>query len=635
MCKDPKINIMGRASAYALPIRRAVMACGLAMALISCGRNKASESFEAAARKQTSLDNMTLELFARSPSVDSGDVTTTAADDLESIPRTELTFQDVISVDKEIASSDIVAYESPSQLSAPLFYDWAGEFIPTTNSAFQAFMSYYHATKAKKFATTLFPTVDFSSATNPIFPLTLYYKEDGDITGTVYDPADKAIHLMYDSDSKLPNFHVADEADSVYHEFGHALQHARNSSAFSTLVAGFLDLYPYNRDLDSILEALADFYAAAVARDDAILPYLAANLPSFLDASSRTGTQYKRSLQNTLAFPDAYIRNAHLDGRVVAAALNDFRKLLAGEILRVPVGCTSCTDLRLSSSLWVDKATSYDRTLTLAYEAYDSLSSTSTFFQYATLLATKCASGNVSSWCSNSEISTALGTILSGRGLKPASLATNDAILKRGEESAGLLDATTPVGSPADITVKTIAGFMPFPNDTGFANADSTVDICEVMLLYPNIENTNATESMYDITVSIEAISGFTNLLNPANSQVVEPVTSGASRKVLGWLKPGETSFSMVDFYLSNPTSRWYTEQFGSYFAQKLSADYFPSELGWLVRAPSTRGATGSVRFKISFRRYNSTTIAKYQTAIFTQTLTTSSDTTRTGFCSN
>ena len=620
---------------HAYALSRTLVVSGAILLLVQgCGRSGVSTSFEAAAKKQTALDEMTLEIFKRSPTVDSGDASITARDDLDQLNRSSVVFTGVKDVKAAIASTEVKVFESPLSLTAPTFYEWAGVFIPTGKSAFQAMMGYYHVTKAKDFAVARFPSVDFSATTNKVFPITVYAKEDGAVTGTNYDPSDKSIHLFADSASAVPNFHIADEADSMYHEFGHAVQDATNKTVLNMPVSGFLDLYPYNRDLDSVLEGLADFYAAAVARDDAILSYLAANLPTFLDAKSRIGKEaYKRSLQNTLAFPDAYVRDAHLDGRVVASTLNDFRKLLTGDTLRLPVGCTSCTTLKLSAENIVDKATAYDRAVTLAYAAYAGMATTTSLYGYGTLLQSMCtAASSVSTWCSVTEVQTALASVLDSRGLVPTSPVANETALKR---TGGVLDATTPDTGAGDLSISSTIGFMPFPNDTGFANSDANVDPCEVILVYPNITNSNTTESLYDITVGLEYVSGFTNMLNPSDSQPVEQVASYASstRKVLGWLKPTENSLPMVDFYTTGVSSRWYTPQFGSYFAQKLSADYYPSELGWLVRAPATRGAVGSVRFKISYRRYNSVSIATYQTAIFTQTVTVNANTSGPTFC--
>lgn len=615
----------------------AVRVAWLGLALLGCGKSRLSQSFEDAARKQIDIDNMTLSLWKRSPTSDSANLSTNAESDLESITRSSVVFTGVKDIKSDIRSTDIVVYQSPTKKTGTTFYRWAGEYAPVSDPAFQVLMTYYNATKARALASALFPDVSFAVSTNKIFPLTVYALEDGAVTGTNYDPSDKTIHLMYDSTSALPTFRVADEGDSVHHEFGHVVQDGMNATVLSSPIAGFLDLPPYNRDLDSILEALADVYAASTSRDENILQYLANNLPTLLSPATRTGSKaYKRTLSNTLVFPDAYVRNPHLDGRVVASALNDLRKYLAGQTVKMAPGCTSsCTSLTLSTGKVAD-AEAWNRVLTLGFRAYELMSTTSTFFEYATLLLSTCSSSSdVSSWCTT-EVKTALAAILNGRGLKGTSQSANNVTLKWGEEAAGVLHASTPASGTADLYFYQALGFVPFPDDAGFSNEDSTIDRCEVMMIFPNLKNNSGTEAYYDMTVELLGISGFTNLLNPADKTKVEEVVnySSAARKVVGWLQPGELS-TLADFVLTSPNSRWYKEQNGAYFAQKLSSDYFPSEMGWLVRAPSAASGIGTAMFRLTARRYNSTTLNNNNYAIFTQKLTVSADTTRPSYCGN
>jgi len=124
----------------------------------------------------------------------------------------------------------------------------------------------------------------------------------------------------------MPNYHVADEADATYHEFGHTIQGRHEQQRHRQPGCDPRELSATNRDLDTVLEALADFYAADVARDAVVLPYLAANFfrRSYRRHRARATAQL-RSAANTYVFPDSYVREAHLDGRVLSGALNDFR----------------------------------------------------------------------------------------------------------------------------------------------------------------------------------------------------------------------------------------------------------------------------------------------------------------------
>lgn len=611
------------------------------VSLTGCGRSQVGTSFEAAARKQTALDNMTLELFKRSPIVDSGDGSINSTSDLDLISRTSLTFPNVINTKAAIQSSDFTVLVSQANKTAPNFFDYAGEFISSTDSAFQVFMTYHHVTKAKTYATGLFSDINFAASGNVILPMKVYAKDVGDVLGTSYDPGSKVIYLMNAPTSVRPKYSVADEADAVYHEFGHAVQDALNKTVIDTPIAGAADPYPANRDLDAILEGLADLYAAGIARDDAILPYLSANLPALLSKKSRTGyTSYKRSLSNSLSFPNGYVRAAHLDGRVLAAAMNDLRRFLAGYIVRVPAGCsgTGCTDLKISSGSAVANSVAWDRTVNLAYRTYEAMTSKTTMFGFGVLLADRCANSSyVSDWCSVSEVSSALTTILDSRGIKPTALATNNTALTfTANGVAGVLDATTPA-TGTNIVFNASVGAMDFPNDKGFANRDGEADLCEVFLIYPSFSLDSAADPLYDVAVKLESISAFTNLKNPSDQSVVETTTpvTGASRKLMGWIKPGESSGQLLDF-VYNTSSRWYDAQFGSYLSQKLSASYYPSDLGWLARTPATQGATASAQFRVTGRRYNATTIDAYFTALVTQKITNVTTAKSEGdFCSN
>ncbi|MBS1983994.1 MAG: hypothetical protein JST16_07455 [Bdellovibrionales bacterium] len=615
----------------------ALRASMLAILLTACGQSDLSTSFDAAARKQSDIDNMTLSLWKRSPIVDSGNSSVTASTDLDTIPRTSLVFSGLTGLKSAVASSEITVYESSSSKQAPTFYEWAGLDVPTTNSDFQILMSYYHATKAKDHAKNMFTDVNFAATGNAVLPLTVYAMESGSVTASNYDPSAKTIQLYHDAKGALPNFRIADEADAVYHEFGHAVQDALNHTAINTAVAAFLDVYPANRDLDSILEGLADVDAAAVAQDDTILPYLSANLPSFLPTNYRTGNAaYRRSTRNTLKFPNAYVRQAHLDGRVISGALNDFRRVLAGETVTEPPGCTSsCTSLKLTANT-VSSTTAFDRMMELGYRAYQQASTTVTFFQFANLLLDRCDNdSNVGTWCGDdATVRAALVSILDGRGLKSSSMSANNATILVGV-TAGTIGSATGLspaasGSP-DVRFGQL-GFMPFPNDTGFANTDSELNPCEVVLIYPNMVNVNATESIFDITVVLTGISGFTNLVPSGSTTPVETVTTSPSKKILGWLAPGESSDSLVNFYTGNSASRWYDAQNGAYLTQKLSSTYYPSELGWIVRAPNSYATSASATFQIYMRRYNASATSSYLIQTVTQSLTTSATGTES-FC--
>jgi hypothetical protein len=592
--------------------------------LTRCGPSELSKQFSAASRAQSALDTQTLKLWKRSPSVDSGNAAITSKDDLEAIPRTELSFAEASDLSAPIQSADVKIYKSTKELTSPAFLDWAGRAITWKNPEFQVFMGFHHATKAKNLALSILPDVKFSDATTGVLPLTVYALEPGSVGDNHYAPDKNSIFLYFDAKSVWPDYHVVDEADAIYHEFGHAVQDALNPTVLNYPIADFTTpsggTAP-NRDLDALVEGGADFYAAAVARDDVILSYLSAHLPSLIAANDRKGQTYKRSAANSLAFPEAYLRDAHLDGRVISGALNDFRKILEGQT----VG-----DIKLSTGT-VARDVAFDRAAALSFRAFAQLTTTSTYFDYAALLESNCTGhASLKSWCGTAEVSAALSKVLATRGLKAVGEVPKNVAIGLGQTVSGVLDVSTPASATPDVTFSDTLAPLPFPNDPGFANADVEVDRCEVLLLFPQF-TVSGTSALYDITVELLATTGFTTLKFPGTENPVEESvnTAQAEAKVLGWLKPGESSGTLVNFISGDTSSRWYADAFGSTFTRKLGSSYFPSELGWLVRAPATAGAVATAKFRLTMRRTNSTSIVTQTTAIVTQRLTVNSNTSK------
>jgi hypothetical protein len=612
--------------------------------MISCGKSELDKVWDDAVRKQNALDSGYLDIWKRSPIIDGDNNSLTAFDNLDNISRGGVTVTGYLDPRAPIESSSLKVYDNTTSLSTPSLFDGAGEFISTKNSSFQVYMAFAHGMTAITHAVAQLPSTNFKNSSNLILPTKIYALQSGNVTATHYDPTYKSIYLYTNSASANPDFRIADEADAIYHEWGHAIQDALNKTVINNPMADFDGVYPANRDLDAILEALADFNAAAVAKDDRILMWLAANMPPILSSDTRTGTAYRRNLDTTIRFPSAYIRNPHLDGRVLSAALNDFRKYLSGSAVTIPSDCTSsCTTLGIASPMSTDLA--FDRVSQLAHYAYAQMTTTTTFFGFESLLESTCDSHAGVTWCDTTEIKDALSSILDGRGLRKqntlGSSSQNHTALNithvttgvAGNVTNAVITGTTITGA-TEIYVPQNLGWMPFPNDTGFANSDSAITGCEVMLIYPNLENRDSSEYFYDWTVSMVSNSGFSNMT--AGGSTVEEVTlaTSAQRKVLGWIGPSETTPMFINFVNESTYSgRWYQAWNGSTFARKLSSTYYPSELGWLVRAPSTASTVLSATFRIQGRRYNTTSINQVFSFDVTQSVTTA--TSGTGFCSN
>ena len=579
----------------------------------ACGPSNLAQKFVTAAKKQNALDTSTSNLFARSPSLDSGNPNITAADDIEnSVKRSMLTFTGLVHAKEAIQTKNILFYDAASTITAPTFFQWAGNRVPWDTSDFRIFMAAYYSNLALTKALETFPTLDYGkkittgsgAKAKSYTQYTVYANEPGDPFATGYDPTRKAVtfYRLGGTTSYAP-FNAADEPEAIVHEFGHAVMHLLNSDIV-TLAEGS------NPDLDAIQEALSDFFGATVMRDDRILGYLAANYPGLTPtAKSRTGSKYVRSLVNSISFPSAYRDLLHLDGRVLASALNDFRKYLTGVKVKYVSGCaaSACDIAPLGSSVALTDAVAWDLVFKIAYTTFkNEISTTSTMQKFAKSLVSVSSDLATSLGSYKDTATTVFANILVARGLissQPVELASSD------------IDAMTfgPDAVVNDFVVDPITGYMPFPDDTGFANTNATVEPCEV-LIFPKLKNnTNASghkaSAINSVRIELDGVTGFTEFLHPTTQKAIDSLSSKMSSlgvvsyptKLMGWLEPGEISTDLI----TSPTSRWYTETGDTTFARPLSATQYPSPVGFLVRAPRTVGTPGVAKFRISFYANN------------------------------
>lgn len=670
----------------------------------ACGQSKFAQKFNEAADIQNGLDSLTLPLWQRSPTADTGTADKpklTADDDLCSIvPRRGLALRDVVDIKKPLRSKDLLVYKGYFQKVVKSFWDYLVGKADCLSDDFQVPHTFAHTRIALDYLSNLytsskFPSVVVSSATKP---LTVYANEDAtelrkiwlaalsdaakraqldsefnknesdadaSVFSTHYDPLLVTTRFYRDLDGvdgKLKYFNAGQEADAIYHETCHHFQAALNATYLKTFSADAAG---------SLLEGLADFCAAAIVRDDKILSYFQSNAPALLGPSNLNGASQIRRLDHTLKFPDNYTGEIHLDGRIVAGALNDFRRFLAGETVNVPNASCSGTacNVEISSLDPLSAARAWDEVLRLAYMAFYMHTNTDTLYGYANLLkqelsdATKC-NGRYANFC-NDETREMLNDILAARGLIPPNI------------------VTAPVA--ADITVDATLGFIRLPL-AGYSNFDNyavisanprTIFPCETLMVFPVVRNRTGTAARATkVSLAYGSVSNalldnwksttgafskfelqdtdylegkgtvldFFVLLSPFKTDT--KMTGKLVDLSLPWLEPGEDSQSLIGLtptrtvlnangtvsFLPQSPSRIYSKSLGSVFTQPLSGDFSQIPVGWLVQMPQD-----STPIKINYSLYsaafNSRQGAATSLGAYSSTLATSSS--NKTFCSN
>jgi hypothetical protein len=565
------------------------------------------DQFRLAGAKQSDVNSNQLYLWSRSPTADSGNSTLNVTENLDTIERTPLTFSASDGAREALASSALTVYENSSRPRVPSLFDWAGRFLSFRRGEFGMFFGFYHTHKAMDYAATVFPDINFYSVANPVYPLTLIAAEKGNALDTAYDPSVKTMRFYAQSSGSGKDFNPIHEADAVYHEYAHALQQAMNSA--------LLDVpFGENASLDALLEGTADFYAAAVLRDPNILSYLRSNAPLVISPTDRLSTSHRRELNHSLYFPEFAIEQAHLDGRVLAAALDDVRKYLEGQSVTLWSQCTSPCTVQ-NTNLSYSRAVAYDQVNRLAMRTLSSdyVLPTVTLARYADRFLYACffefgpGSGGLE-WCTSS-VSTDLRKIFLGRGI----LSPYSHISAAGHLSmpfSATEDAITAVVRPLAI------GWLPLSDDPTRANGNSDIEPCEVGVIFPRLKNNTNLISITDTgnaafvdwKVELGEIFGFTEFLDSRNQPVDE--LSLRNTKIFGWLLPGEWTVDMA----RNASSRWYNSALGSTFMRRLNRNLGPSPIGWFVEAPASIGAIVSAQFRVSFRLHNSDSNAFFVT---------------------
>lgn len=597
------------------------------LCLNACGPSAFERGFRQAAKKQYDLDNQSLALWARGPATDADGLELDAQDNLELVNRANVSIPNVLDVYSDLESEHLVIFESTANVQGPIFFEWAGKRVPWARSEFQSFMAYAHFSKAWTYVADLFPDtdLDFEIQDGAALKtkLTVFSAEEGDSFATGYVPSEKSIYFYKETQTPYEAYNAVDEADVIYHEFGHMVQHALNESATFTFPED-------NPELNALQEGLSDILAAAIVRDDEILEYSTINgnrIGIIQGGGGRLGDDYNRKLTHTAYFPDGYRDMIHLDGSIVAAALNDFRKYLEGEAVTKLSNCTGATcNLSVrTSTLSTDEA--WDTVFVLAYAAFADLSTQSGYQRFAELLISKC--GNASLALCPTSATTVLASILEGRGFYFSGSSSTpiqaDADMNPDPPNGFLF------GSDATyaIQVDQALGYIPYPNSASVANTNGLLDPCELVYIFPKITNKTLSYGsptvshpaiLTDIEIELGSVTGFTPLtvagggvVDPIEAREVNGVTAYRS-KVFSTLLPqtAESSFSMI----SGNSSRWFTLMNSTYFTRPLSSTYLVPDVGWLVKAPSTRGATASAQFRITFRVQNADIVRFYSSDI-------------------
>jgi hypothetical protein len=605
-------------------VRQSILFFFLGLIVLSaCAKRAGKLNYEGAANN-ASLDQLSLageiQLWARSVSRDNNRTDLDGTDNLDLYGKTPVPFFDVLDVKKPIRSSFFVLRQSTLQSRAPTFSQYKGQAVPWRNNVdFKILMGYAHLSIARKYALGLFPNLNFQGNNDRSFmSIPVYAAEPGDPFETAYgtDENGSLLYKFYSDNTSGVRYATADESDVSYHEFGHQLQHMLNPTAFE---------YLSNNDLNTLLEALSDVFAAGLTRDENILSYLASNAPYYL-SRERTGPRHIRQVNHTLSFPDAYTYALHYDGRVVAGALNDLRKYLQNGSHNLIECSSNCQIVSPIPGIGSERA--FDYMVRIAYRAYQLISRNTSLYNYAKAIALELKSGNLGrELCSSESCRNTLSThaqyIMMSRGL----------IFYSDKYPINMNLATT-----ANI-IKTCPslGALSFSAVMNQANDNNRIDANEELIVFPYLRNVSAPNSnrgaqLFDIKVDLSAFEGFLEVVendggtNYKADFLVE--ANKRERKKLGWLEPGSDTLSR----LRDAASPWYFDQpsVGGSFLQipeyvpPSSADYFGPyymEAGWRVRMPSSGSA--SMTFRITTRSFASETAGAYlvNSGVLKQTL--------------
>jgi hypothetical protein len=703
--------------------------CLLAFALVSCRGSTLSDQFYSGARRQEGLDNNSLYLWERSPAVASGNfnILSSANFDRE-ILKTLRFFSNISDPRAALASEDLLMHYSHVDESAPAFFKWAGKRVPwQDNPDFRVLFAYTELDRgigyidglmsagyliespSKLFAwrqavctgqtrgsrSCTAPT-DILAA--PALPLTVSADNatfpggaDSAVTDTGFCPFFNSEYYLgsgsactgretntnwksdwhsgvvrrqvsFYRDYQYKKLNLVDDGDAVIHELGHVLQTAINPALLESKPG-------QNLHLDAIIEGSADFFAAAYRRDDRVFRYAINNIyPIYPDEYVGELRGAERDPANSLYFPNAYsYKSPYNLGRVISGAMNDYRKLLAGETIEALVLTTAPTP----ASPAAESEDAWDMAAGVLFQTFYDLGSTDVTIslnRFAGRMVEVCSVMGAAK-CN----STLILAVLKNRGLlnlryysPTLSAAVNPTVqdlIAPGVDGTYnnflfLLGQSKVAADEAEkrwgLNMPKTLGWAPFlpGGSTEFANDDGVINPCEAIVVFPQITNNtqlaiwNAARTRTDATYPVIAgyITNYTNIpiadrgidfidLNwsiagPATGfdlffhptlGSIDPYTGVNPDDIRGipYLKPGEDVQTLV----KTQTSRLYEIQQEKAHDQPWSAKVVtsPSQKaklrsasGWLFLAPEDPASTteptdvsATMTFKITYAAYN------------------------------
>ncbi|HVJ64636.1 MAG TPA: hypothetical protein VM901_05225 [Bdellovibrionota bacterium] len=579
--------------------------------LTACGQSLESMMFYEAARRQYALDNQMLQLFVRGPTWDGSDPAATAKSNIQSIPKTFITLPGLASLEGPLRGYytngfgyGVQVQYTETSTQSPIFNTWAGAQLNWNSKEFKAFMLYAHMAKAHKVA-----FVDEPLNLSSIHALVT--DDNYVVKGTAATGGNALLdtHFSYDNGGLFVNFYqhtaqsaltklnMVDEADAIYHEYAHYLQYVYNETAMRVPITHTEEGSVTNPDLDAIIEGTADYYAAAMTKSERILVYLENNMPLVrADTVVREGF-HNRSLSRLWRFPDTYIFNPHMDGRVIAGAINDIRKYIMNQKVQIS-GCSDSLNPNPACfvKFGVDIVGIEDpwiKAFEISMLAFQNLTTpaTNSYRFYARKLIDQVETFAASQGCAVSpaacgaEVRADMLQLLAGRGL--INLDTNYTYLTLDPANA------THVGTAATarIRVNSSFNFVPFDPNRNLSNADNKLSECEIAVVMPDIlNNTNVVgdaTDFYNVHFRIKP-NTISNLVpvRDANDQIIEQIEgSSIEWKFWGSLAPGRRGVDNVAVSASD----WYKSVNGSHFAKPPTLTNFPVPFGYMVSIPRNR----------------------------------------------
>ena len=569
---------------------------------------------------------VTRNLWSRGPIQVTGSTSTNAGENLNSLSRQSVPLYDLSSATGTLSGPRLSVFYSESgdggdgRKSPSLSTFTSSKAIAWDSPEFKSFMLFAHGSRAFRYMRELYPSITYQVRTKSIFPMEAYSNVPDSPLMTRYrvNTSGKPGNVMFyqDPDGEVP-YNPVDESDAIYHEFGHVLQHILNPTVLETFG---------NYDIDTLLEALADFYAASAVRDDQILLYLRSNAPLVFSENNRTGIQHDRKLGGSLYFPKDYVGDFHLDARIVSNALNDIRKFLQGSTVNLLQDCSSpCTVQWSGAQNYFNsfnttakqaelKALSFDKANVLAHDALRQLVANSTLVHFSDRLIAVAKAQSWKTQCGSSatciaQVESGVRSILKSRGIytsKPIRCTSSTCR----EFATDDPDDDSDNSQTQELLLNNDGNLRFFPlfnasnNDT---TNGSKVDPCESIIAYPDIKLSSSVQaSVYDVLFELNEVSRFSSLkdidLLSKHGDFYD--TSEPEIKLWGFLLPGESIVNLV----GNLSSRFYQSTNMNHQSSMLSPSPYaissdkPLPLGWALRAPSS--GVASVNFAFSARPF-------------------------------